>query len=107
MINAYSTLWTSISFAVPQDTKAAKAAARKFIRIVKNNCGGVGRVVIFRGHGAGLLCCRYEKAVELLSAALPDDGELRLVPVTDKQVEKSKIFWGKIRKHATTGGVTN
>lgn len=105
-MNAYSTLWTSISFSVPQDTKAAKAAARKFIRTVKNlGMGGNHSLVIFRGRGAGLICCRYAKVVETLSAVLPEDGELRLVPVTDKQVEKSTIVWGKMRKFATTGGV--
>lgn len=101
-MNAYSTAWTSISFSLPQDTKAAKAAARKFIRTVKSL--GNDRVVISRGKGAGLLFCRHSKAVEVLGKVLPDDGELRLVPVTDKQVERSTIVWGKMRKHATTGG---
>lgn len=92
---AYSTLWTHVSFYVPQDTAAAKSAARKFIKLVKS-LGGQG-VVVSRGRGAGLLCCSFDKAVATLEAALPGDAELRLVPVTDKQVEVSRNFWGKVR----------
>lgn len=99
MVNGYSTLWTSISFYVPQDTAAAKRDARKFIKLVKS-LGGSNRVVVYKGHGAGLLCCSFDKAVATLEAALPDDGELRLVPVTDKQVENSRNTWGKMRRPA-------
>ncbi len=97
-MNAYTTTFTSISFQVPQDTAAAKSAARKFIKAIRLQFGGHSSVVVSKGRGAGLLHCRYEKAVKELPAMLPDDGELRLVPVTDKQVEKSSNFWGKMRK---------
>ena len=29
---------------------------------------------------------------------VPDDGEVRILTVTDKQFERMRIFWGKIRK---------
>jgi CRISPR/Cas system-associated protein endoribonuclease Cas2 len=100
-MNAYSTLWTSISFHVPQDTAAAKSAARKFIKAVKLQFGGMNSLVVSRGRGAGLLCCSFEKA-KSLADLLPADGELRLVPVTDKQFEKSANFWGKPRTAAVS-----
>lgn len=102
-MNAYSTLWTHVYFELPQDTKEAKAAARKFLKVLRLQCGGMGcgNVVVSRGRGAGLLCCRFDLAVERLTAVLPPDAELKLVPVTDKQVEKSRNFWGKARRAVT------
>lgn len=97
-MNAYSTLWTSVAFYLPQDTKEAKAAARKFLRTIRGLGTANGGLVVSRGRGAGLLCCRYDKATETLKAVLPPDAELRLVPVTDKQIEKSTILWGAVRK---------
>lgn len=96
MKSAYSTMWTSVYFHLPTDCKEAKAAARKFIAKVRG-LDGRANVVIRNGNGAGLILCDYEKAVAELSAALPPDGELRLVPVTDKQVENSRNFWGQRR----------
>lgn len=96
-MNAYSTLWTSISFRLPQDTNQAKSAARKFIKAVNLRFGGQGSLVVSKGRGGGLLCCSFEKA-QKLAEILPADGELRLVPVTDKQVEVSQNYWGAMRK---------
>ena len=103
-MTGYTTLWTHVSFHLPQDTNTAKAAARKFIKALRLKCGGT-EVVMSRGSGAGLLCCPFSKANEVLAALLPPDGELRLVPVTDKQVEHSRIYWGKPRKVLPSGAV--
>ncbi len=37
----------------------------------------------------------HEKRVK---AFLPDDGEVRLLKITDKQFERMKVFYGKMRK---------
>ena len=96
MVSSYATLWTHVYFNIPQDTKAAKTAARRFIKKVRLMAGF--QLVVSRGRGSCLMPVRYDRAVSELKAALPPDGELRLVPVTDKQVEKSSIFWGEMRK---------
>jgi len=31
-------------------------------------------------------------------ANLPPDGEVRLLAITDKQYERMRVFWGKMRK---------
>jgi hypothetical protein len=101
MKSAYSATWTFVSFSFPNDTKAAKSAAWKFTRAVKSQLP-FGNLVISRGRGAGMLLGDYAKLQGLLVPLLPDDAELRLVPVTDKQIEKSLNFWGNMRK-STTG----
>jgi CRISPR-associated protein Cas2 len=37
----------------------------------------------------------HEKRVE---GVLPDDGEVRLLRITDKQYGRMRTFWGKMRK---------
>ena len=36
--------------------------------------------------------------VKRVEGWVPDDGEVRILVVTDKQFECMRIFWGKIRK---------
>lgn len=103
-MTGYSTLWTSISFYLPQDTTAAKRRARRFLRELAKMGGTKSNLVISRGRGAGLICVNYAKALTL-EACLPADAELRLVPVTDKQVEHSRVFWGKRRASPDVGTV--
>ncbi len=33
-----------------------------------------------------------------IERSLPDDGEVRIITITDKQFERMHIFWGKRRK---------
>lgn len=36
--------------------------------------------------------------VQRVTGWVPDDGEVRVLTITDKQYERMRIFWGKRRK---------
>lgn len=46
-------------------------------------------------------CASEENAnvhVQRIEKALPPDGEVRIMTVTDKQFERMQVFWGKKRR---------
>jgi CRISPR-associated protein Cas2 len=45
-------------------------------------------------------CASEENAtvhIARVERILPNDGEVRILALTDKQVERMRIFWGKMR----------
>ena len=45
-------------------------------------------------------CASQENAdvhVQRVERSVPPDGEVRILTITDKQFERMRIFWGKIR----------
>ena len=104
-MNAFDPAWSYVEFSLPQDTNEAKSAARRFLRALRS-IGGKP-FVVYRGKGACLILCRFERACERLSAALPPDATLRIVPVTDKQFSMSRTFFGVSRHCVATYGERN
>ena len=46
-------------------------------------------------------CASVENAevhIQRVQGMLPDDGEVRIITVTEKQFERMRVFWGKRRK---------
>lgn len=83
-------------FDLPVDTKAARHAYAVFRKHLLKD--GFTRVQysVYARH------CASRENVEVHTArvakAVPDDGEVRIVVLTDKQFERMQIFWGKRRK---------
>ncbi len=54
----------------------------------------------------GRHCASEEKAevhMKRVEAMLPDDGQVRILCVTEKQFERMRVFWGKMRKPPEQG----
>ncbi len=65
----------------------------------------IRRTIEISGHGNHLYvsrsCASQENTdvhANRVIAALPPDGEVRLLRITDKQFERMQVFWGKMRK---------
>jgi hypothetical protein len=89
----YSLSHTMLTWYYPTDCPGALAAAYKFKRAVLRLGGRIGCK-----RGTTLIYGRSPERVEAdLLPVLPPDGELRLLGVTDIQIQKSRNHWGKPR----------
>ena len=104
--SAYSEIFSHcfVKWYAPNDTRKAQADRRRFIRALKKLAEAGGISASDRGY-TFVPCRSAARAETELRPLLPPDGELRIIGVTDKQLEKSSIAWGERRKYATTGGV--
>ncbi|MBK9127538.1 MAG: CRISPR-associated endonuclease Cas2 [Phycisphaerales bacterium] len=89
-------MWIVAMFDLPVDTKAARKAYAQFRKaLIKDGFQRMQYSVYIRH------CPSEENAavhVQRVQAALPDDGEVRIVTITDKQFERMRVFLGKARR---------
>jgi len=83
-------------FDLPVDTKAARREYAIFRKNLLKDGFTRLQYSVYARH-----CTSEENAtvhIQRVEHAVPPDGEVRIVTVTDKQFERMRIFWGKIRK---------
>lgn len=95
-LNAYRLMWLFVMFDLPVDTKAARKAYAQFRKfLLKDGFTQVQFSIYAR-------VCASEETMQVharrVEGRVPDDGEVRLICITDKQFERQRIFWGKQRK---------
>jgi CRISPR-associated protein Cas2 len=89
-------MWLLSMFDLPVDTKKARKAYARFRKELLRDGFTMIQYSVYVRH-----CPSEEKSQVHLSRVqrwLPDDGEVRLLALTDKQFERMRIFWGKLRK---------
>jgi len=91
-------MWVVTMFDLPMHDKPLKKAYSRFRKsLLKDGFGRMQFSVYTR-------CCtsRENAAVHMkrVEFAVPDDGEVRVFVITDKQYERMRIFWGKRRRPA-------
>lgn len=83
-------------FDLPVDTKAARRAYAQFRRALLKDGFARLQFSVYARH-----CASEENAdvhAQRVERALPEDGEVRVLTITDKQFERMRVFWGKLRK---------
>jgi CRISPR-associated protein Cas2 len=95
-LSAYRCMWVLVMFDLPVHTKEARRAYAVFRKHLLKD--GFMRVQfsVYSRH-----CASRENAevhMGRVAKAVPDDGEVRVVVLTDRQFERMRIFWGKRRK---------
>ena len=83
-------------FDLPTDTQAARRAYTQFRKALLKDGFTMMQFSVYIRH-----CASEENAdvhFRRVQNALPDDGEVRILAITDKQFARMKIYWGKIRK---------
>jgi CRISPR-associated protein Cas2 len=92
----FRSMWVITMFDLPTDTKKARKAYHDFRESLLNDGFMMLQYSVYARH-----CPSEENAVvheNGVKASLPDDGEIRLLRITDKQFERMKVFYGKMRK---------
>lgn len=93
-------MWIIAMFDLPTDTKAARRAYHDFRKALLKDGFAMIQFSVYGRH------CPSEENADVhetrIKSFLPDDGEVRLLTVTDKQFERMEVFYGKIRKATET-----
>ena len=89
-------MWVVTMFDLPVETKEARKEYTIFRKkLLKDGFSRMQYSVYIRH------CASTENAdahIGRVSDAVPPDGEVRLLTITDKQFERMRVFWGKRRK---------
>ena len=89
-------MWIIVMFDLPTDTKEVRKAYHEFREVLLNDGFAMLKFSIYARHSQS-----EENAMvheNRVKTFLPDDGEVRLLKITDKQFERMKVFHGKMRK---------
>ncbi|MBI5893696.1 MAG: CRISPR-associated endonuclease Cas2 [Deltaproteobacteria bacterium] len=89
-------MWVITMFDLPTDTKAARKAYHDFREALLDDGFVMLQFSVYARH-----CPSEENAVvheNRVKTFLPDDGEVRVLKITDKQFERMRVFHGKMRK---------
>ena len=88
-------MWVVAMFDLPTDTKKARKAYAQFRKLLLKDGFTMLQYSVYARN-----CASQENAevhVQRVESFLPPDGEVRILPITDKQFERMQIFWGKKR----------
>lgn len=95
-ISGYRTMWVVAMFDLPTDSKKARRAYTHFTKHLKRE--GFTRLQFS-------VYARYCNSTEhgqtqigRIERNLPPDGEVRVLTITEKQFQRMRVFWGKVRK---------
>lgn len=94
--SGYRSMWIVVMFDLPTDTKKARKQYSLFRKLLLEDGFDMMQYSIYSRH-----CTSEEKAnvhIRRIEQNIPPDGEVRILSITDKQFEKMRIFWGKMRK---------
>ncbi|MDX2177257.1 MAG: CRISPR-associated endonuclease Cas2 [Candidatus Sumerlaeia bacterium] len=93
-VSPYQIVWTIVMFDLPVRTKRERKAYTQFRRtLLENGFGMMQFSVYLRSNLTEEKAGVYETRIK---AAVPDDGEVRILQVTERQLERMKVFYGKI-----------
>ncbi|MCH7688907.1 MAG: CRISPR-associated endonuclease Cas2 [Planctomycetes bacterium] len=95
-ISGYRCMWVLVMFDLPTDTKPARREYTLFRGMLLKDGFSMMQYSVYSRH-----CASQENAdvhVQRIERNVPPDGEVRIITITDKQFERMRIFWGKMRK---------
>lgn len=95
-ISEYRSMWLVAMFDLPVDTKRARKEYARFRKALLTDGFTRMQYSVYTRH-----CPSEENAdvhMQRVVAWLPEEGEVRLLLVTEKQYARMRIFWGKLRK---------
>jgi len=88
-------MWVIAMFDLPTDTKAARKAYHDFRERLLGDGFAMLQFSVYARH------CPSEENADVhqnrIQSFLPDDGEVRVLMLTDKQFERMKVFHGRRR----------
>jgi CRISPR-associated protein Cas2 len=88
-------MWIIVMFDLPVDTKKARLAYARFRTTMLRDGFAMMQFSVYTRY-----CASEENAtvhITRVEKSLPNDGEVRILSLTDKQMERMRTFWGKNR----------
>jgi len=95
-LSAYRFMWVVAMFDLPVDTKAARREYARFRKFLLKDGFTRMQYSVYARYAFSEESAQVH--IQRVGGAVPPDGEVRLLTITDKQFERMRIFWGKIRK---------
>ena len=96
----YRTMWLIVLFDLPTATADERTDYRHFHDFLIDDGFNRLQFSVYARH-----CASEENAgvhSQRIKAALPPDGEVRLMTLTDKQFERMTVFHGRVRQRPET-----
>lgn len=89
-------MWVVAMFDLPVDSKESRKQYARFRKALLKDGFAKMQFSVYVRHSAS----RENAAVHIarVEAAVPPDGEVRVITITDKQFERMRVFWGKTRR---------
>jgi len=94
-LSGYRYMWVVAMFDLPVDTKAGRQHYARFRKSLLEDGFVKMQYSVYIRH-----CASRENAevhMARVAAAVPPNGEVRVLSITDKQFERMRIFWGRKR----------
>ena len=91
-----NTVWVVVLFDLPTDTKAARKQYTMFRKELLRDGFTMMQYSVYMRHSSSDENAQVH--VDRVKLSLPDDGEVRIIKITDKQFSKIQVFYGKKRK---------
>src|SRR5208282_6593033 len=95
-LSAYRFMWVVVLFDLPVDTASARHAYTVFRKHLLQDGFTMLQYSVYARHSSSEENAQVH--INRVQSCVPDDGEVRILTITDKQFERMRIFWGKIRK---------
>lgn len=95
-LSGYRWMWAIAMFDLPTDTAQTRRQYARFRKALIKDGFQMMQFSVYIRH-----CSSRENAavhVQRVEKAIPSDGEVRVLLVTDKQFSRMQIFWGNRRQ---------
>jgi len=89
-------MWVVVMFDLPVDTPQARHAYTQFRGWLLKDGFTMLQYSVYARHSSSEENAQVH--INRVQGWVPDDGEVRIITITDKQFERMRIFWGKARK---------
>ncbi len=90
------TMWIVVMFDLPTDTKMARKEYTQFRKFLLQDGFTMMQYSVYMRHSSSDENAKAH--ARRVKGHLPDDGEVRIITITDKQFGKIEVYYGKKRK---------
>lgn len=90
------TVWTIVLFDLPTDNAEARKQYTQFRKFLLKDGFTMMQYSVYMRHHASEE--NAQTHIQRVRQHLPEDGEVRIVKITDKQFSRIEVFYGKRRK---------
>lgn len=90
-----ATMWVIVLFDLPTDTASARKQYTRFRKYLLDDGFSMMQYSVYIRHSSSDENARVH--AKRIKSALPADGEVRIIKITDKQFDYIEVFYGKKR----------